>query len=196
MPTADEPSYEFPDPPPPLVPVPAVKCFDMRGARVVIGLPGRGWRGDLRSDDPLMREGGLLVPVLSESDFYRSEDDGVESMAALYPADQVWVERPDPDVERKTAPRHLFERIVSAEVPAVRYPVPASEVFGLMGRRVWHWRDGEFAYDLRCVTEAYDNGHGDIAVRVCAERDWYRWARTGKAPTMDEALIHLVWAEG
>jgi hypothetical protein len=192
----DEPKYEFPDPPPPLAPVPAVKSFDMRGARVIIGLAGQGWRGDLRADDPLMRGGTLMVPVLSESDFYRSEDEGSEALAALHPAEHVWVEKPDEDAERITAPRHLFERLVDAETPPNRYPVPASEMHGLTGRRVWYWRDGSFASDLRCVTEAFENSNGDIAVRLCPERDWYRWARTGKAPIMDEALIHLVWAEG
>jgi hypothetical protein len=196
VPGSDEPRYEFPEPPPPLAAVPAVKCFDMRGSRVVIGAPGQGWRGDLRADDPLMRDGSLMVPVLSESDFYRSEDEGTEALAALHPAESVWVEQPDDAAERRTAPRHLFERLVDSDTPPTRFPVPASEMHGLTGRRVWHWRSGEFAYDLRCVCEAYENAEGDIAIRVCSEREWYRWARTGKTPIMDEALIHLVWAEG
>lgn len=168
----------------------------MRGARVIIGAADQGWRGDLRADDPLMREGTLMVPVLSESDFYRSEDEGCEAMAALHPAESVWVEKPDEESDRKTAPRHLFERLVDVDSPPVRYPVPASEVPGLTGRRVWHWRDGEFTYDLRCVSEAYENPDGDIAVKLVPERDWYRWARTGRPPVVDEALIHLVWVEG
>lgn len=192
----NEPRYEFPDPPPPLTPVPAIKCFDMRGARVVIGSPGQGWRGDLRADDPLMRAGSLMVPVLSESDFYRSEDEGSEALAALHPVESVWVEQFDEEAERRTAPRHLFERLVDSEAPPVRCPVPASEMHGLTGRRVWEWNTGRFRRDLRCVSEAYENTDGDIAVKVCAERDWYRWARTGKTPIMSEALIHLVWAEG
>lgn len=196
MSTSDDSRYEFPDPPPPLVPVSAVRSFDMRGSRVVIGNPGQGWRADLRADDPLMREGKLLVPVLPESDFYHSEDEGVEAMAALHPADSVWVERPDSEAERKTAPRHLFERLVDAELPPTRYPVPASEMHGLTGRRMWYWRAGEFVYDMRCACEAYENSEGDIAVNLCSERDWYRWARTGTAPIMTPALIHLVWAEG
>lgn len=197
MPEAEHvPRYEFPDPPPPLTPVEAVRCFDMRGARVLVGSSGLGWRGDLRADDPLMHEGTLMVPVLNESDFYRSEDEGSEAMAALHPADAVWVEKPDPDSERKTAPRHLFERLVDVDSPPVRYPTPASETPGLTGRRVWNWRGGEFAFDLRCVTEAFENSDGDIAVKVCGERDWYRWARTGKTPAVEEALIHLVWTEG
>lgn len=192
---ADNPRYEFPDPPPPLTPMPAVKCFDMRGARVVVGAPGQGWRTDLRADDPLMRGGRLLVPVLSESDYYRSEDDGTEALAALHPVESVWVETPDESAERRTAPPHLFERLVDIEAPPARLPVPASDVHGLTGRRVWHWRDGEFATDLRCVSEAFENSNGDIAVLLAPEREWYRWARTGKPPTVDEALIHLTWLE-
>lgn len=137
-----------------------------------------------------------MVPVLSESDFYRSEDEGTEAMAALHPAEQVWVEKPDESVPRRTAARHLFERLVDGDEPPLRFPAPASEVPGLTGRRVWHWRSGAFAYDLRCVSEAFENTDGDIAIKVCAERDWYRWSRTGKIPTMDEALIHMAWVEG
>ena len=192
---ADSPRYEFPDPPPPMTPVPAVKCFDMRGARVIVGGAGTGWRRDLRADDPLMRGGRLLVPVLSEGDYYRSEDDGTEAMAALHPVESVWVETPDETAERRTAPFHLFERLVDIEVPPVRLPAPASDVHGLTGRRVWHWRGEKFASDLRCVSEAFENSHGDIAVLIAPEREWYRWSRTGKAPTVEEALIHLTWLE-
>jgi len=192
---ADGPRYEFPDPPPPLDAVPAVQCFDMRGARVIVGTPGQGWRTDLRADDPLMRGGKLLVPVLSESDYYRSQDDGTEAMAALHPVEAVWVEKPDDTAERRTAAPHLFERLVDIECPPKRWPVPASDVHGLTGRRVWLWRSGEFGTDLRCVSEAFENSDGDIAVKVATERDWYRWARTGKSPTVEEALIHLTWLE-
>jgi hypothetical protein len=193
---ADGPRYEFPDPPPALAAVPAVQCFDIRGARVVVGTPGQGWRGDLRADDPLMRGGKLLVPVLPEGDFYRSEDEGTEAMAALHPVEAVWVEKPDESAERRTAAPHLFERLVDNETPPMRYPVPASDVHGLTGRRVWKWQSGQFHWDLRCVCEAFENSEGDIAIKVCAERDWYRWARTGRAPTVEEAMIHLVWVEG
>ncbi|GAA4909112.1 hypothetical protein LX16_2936 [Stackebrandtia albiflava] len=192
---ADGSRYEFPDPPPPTKAVPAVQCFDMRGARVIVGAAGRGWRGDLRADDPIMRGGELWVPVLPESEFYRSEDDGDEAIAALHPVETVWVEQADPAMDRRTAPPHLFERLVDNESPPTRYPVPASDVHGLTGRRVWVWRSGEFLADLRCVCEAFENSEGDIAINVCAERDWYRWARTGKAPRIDEALIHLAWVE-
>lgn len=188
--------FEFPDPPPCVKPVPAIQCFDIRGSRVMIGAAGKGWRGDLRADNPLMRDGDLMVPVLWEADFYHSQDDGVEAIAMLHPVESVWVEQTATDDERVTAPRHLFERIIDIDAPAVRYPSPASEVLGLSGRRVWLWSGGDFKKDLRCVSEAHENAAGDIVINVCAEGDWYRWGRTGQEPIIDEAPIHLTWVEG
>lgn len=195
MSVADDRSYVFPDPPPPLVPRPAVKCFDMRGTRVIVGLPGAGWQYDLRADDPVMRKGQLVVPVLAEGDYYRAQDENTEALAALYPADQVWVETRAESHEDATVGRHLFERLVDVDQPQPRRPVPASEVHGLTGRRVWHWVGGRFAEDVRCVSEAYENDDGDIGVRLCGEREWYRWTRTGTMPATSEALIHLVWVQ-
>jgi len=54
--------------PSPIVPVPAlsVPSSALRGERVIIGLPGHGWRMDLRADSLVSRGSHSLVPVMPE----------------------------------------------------------------------------------------------------------------------------------
>jgi hypothetical protein len=64
----------------------------------------------------------------------------------------------------------------------------------LIGRRVWHWTDGVFRDDFRCVSEPFETD-GDFCVRVVEERAWYRWRRSGQIPKAQDAFIHHLWTQ-
>ncbi|WP_460496594.1 hypothetical protein [Glycomyces tarimensis] len=188
-------AFEVPDPPPVLMPVPAVRAFDMHSARVVAGSAGCGWQFDLRADDPVTRDGMLLVPVITEADYYRAVDGDGDAYASLVPAEDVWVQRPDPNPETSTPPPgYLIDRLTDPDAPPVRKPLPASDVPGLVGRRVWYWRAGEFRDDFRCVSEPFEID-GDFCVRVVEEAAWYRWRRSGQPPKAHDAFIHHLWTQ-
>lgn len=190
-----ENAFDVPDPPPVLVPVPAVRSFDMHSARVVSGAAGIGWQFDLRADDPVTRDGALLVPLVTEADYYRAVDGDGDVYASLVPAEDVWVQRAEPNSAVATPPPgYLIERLTDPDVPPVRTPYPASDVPGLVGSRVWYWRGGRFREDFRCVSEPFEVD-GDFCVRVVEESAWYRWRRTGRPPKPIDAFIHHVWTQ-
>ncbi len=80
--------------PPPVVPTPASLFPDLRGRRVIVGVPGIGFR-----NEPTSRRSrgaapaGRFVPVLTEQDYYRAEIEQIEVFAPLVPIDRVWVEQ-------------------------------------------------------------------------------------------------------
>jgi hypothetical protein len=189
----DDSAFGVPQPPPALVPVPVNRSFDIHSARVVIGSPGSGWRFDLRADDPLTRDGMLMVPLISEADYYRAVDGDGDAYASLVPADDVYVQRPEPGTGAPR-PGYLIERLSDPDSPPVRRPYPASDVPNLIGRRVWYWTDGVFRDDFRCVSEPFEID-GDFCVRVVEEHSWYRWQRTGLFPKAADAFIHHLWTQ-
>ncbi|MBO0871584.1 MAG: hypothetical protein J2P15_23780 [Micromonosporaceae bacterium] len=183
-----------PVPPAPIVPTPATGRADLRGKRLLVGLPGIGWRGDLRADEAVVQASRTYIPVLTEQEWYRAESEQTEVFAPLVPVERVWVEVPtgraDPDLDHD-----LFARLVSLDTPSRREPVPAREVVNLSGRRVVRADPQGERRDLRAVTEVYQNNEGDICVRVCAELDWYRWGWTGATPKTLEVPIYWLWVE-
>jgi hypothetical protein len=188
-------------PPPPIVPTPASLHRALRGRRVIIGLPGLGWRGDMRADSAVVQGSRTYVPVLPEQEWYRAEAEQIEAFAPMVPIERVWVEVVTARSTEDAPPRSdLVSRLVSLDAPPQRDPVPAREATGITGKRVVRVpgpddKAGRDRRDLRAVTEAYTNADGDICVRVTAELDWYRWAWSGKAPKTLEVPIHLVWLE-
>src|SRR5690242_15746600 len=80
------------DPPRPIAPVPASMAGELRGRRVLIGLPGHGWRGDLRADEKVVQGSRTYVPVMPEGEWYRAEAEQTEVFAPLVPVERVWVE--------------------------------------------------------------------------------------------------------
>lgn len=192
-PFADQPDWA-PRPPRPLALVPAVTEPQLHGRRVLIGLPGTGWRGELRSDDKIVQNSRTYVPVLPEQEWYRAEAEQVEVFAPLVPIDRVWVERPD---ETQTAPTRddVLSRLVSLDAPTTRFPTPAVDAGPLTGRRLVQMKDGQERRDLRAVTELHTGTDGDIVLRAMPEVDWYRWIWTGRPPESVEIPVHLVWAE-
>ncbi|MER5336448.1 hypothetical protein [Micromonospora sp. NPDC002717] len=193
-PFADQPDWA-PRPPRPIEIVPATGRVELRGHRVLVGLPGLGWRGDLRADERVVQGSRTYVPVIPEHEWYRAESDQVEVFAPLVPVERVWVEtvgsrRPDTSVDREAG-----IRLVSLDAPAHRVPTPVFEADAVTGRRVVHVVESVEHRDLRAVTETYSGADGDICVRVTPEVEWYRWAWRGQSPATLEVPVHLLWIE-
>jgi len=184
-----------PEPPRPIHPVPAAGRDDLRGRRVLVGMPGLGWRGDLRADAAVVQGARTYVPVLTEQEWYRAELEQVETFAPLVPVDRVWVEALGAPVAGEDMPGDLFERVVSLDTPAIRYPVSARLMPGVSGRRVVRVDQTGEHRDLRAVTEPHSGTEGDICVRVARERDWYRWAWSGQTPKSLEVAVYFLWVE-
>jgi hypothetical protein len=192
-PFAGQPDWA-PRPPLPVVVTPAALGTELRGRRVMVGLPGLGWRGDLRADDRVVQGSRTFVPVMSEQEWYRAEAEQTEVFAPLVPVERVWVEEIG---VAHTAPRagDVLSRLVSLDAPPRREPVAALDAGALTGRRVIRIVDHSEERDLRAVTELHTSTDGDICVRVAAELDWYRWAWSGQAPKTLEVPVHLLWVE-
>ncbi|GAA2353001.1 hypothetical protein Cme02nite_27000 [Catellatospora methionotrophica] len=193
---------EWRTPPAPIVPVPALTVISsggvLRGARVMIGLPGHGWRTGLRGDSMIRQGARSLIPVLTEAEWYRAERERVEVFAALVPVERVWVETISTSAERTASTDNLT--LVSLDSPPTRVAVPAelmaAQATGqLTGRRlVQTGNDGE-QRGLRAVTEAHSGPEGNAQVRVAQEHEWYRWAATGQAPATRAVPISELWLE-
>lgn len=177
--------------PAPVVPVPATRLASLRGRRVVVGMPGLGWRGDLRADDPVVHGSRTYVPVLTEQDYYRAETEQLEVFAPLVPIDRVWVEDTPPDA----APAGRTGKPATLDAPPRRDPVRPEDADAVTGRRIVQLvPDGEVR-DLRAVTEVYQSDAGESCVRVCTEAEWYRWALVGTTPEPVELRTDMVWLE-
>jgi len=190
-----DPDLWFPAAPGPVRVVPAAGQSTLRGRRVVTGLPGRGWRYDLRADDPVEQDGRTFVPVLAEHDWYRAELDDVEVFAPLVPVDRVWVERPAATGDATEPPDNLLSRLVSLDTPPPRIPVPARDMPSLTGRRLVIVSPDTARRDVRAASEPYENDDGTICLAVCPEGEWYRWAFAGRPASITEVPVYLVWAE-
>jgi len=189
---------EFSREPSPIVPVPALKLAAddpdaTRGKRVIVGLPGHGWRSDLRADSLVRQESRSLIPVMPEADWYRAEQDRIEVFAPLIPAERVWVEtiaddigEPDPGCA------------IDLDSPPPRLAIPAEGVPLLTGRRLVAMspRHAELLPErgLRAVSELHP-GVAVPQIRVAAEGDWYRWAATGLVPPTRAVPASLLWVE-
>jgi hypothetical protein len=161
---------------------------------VIVGVPGLGWRGELRADEPVVQGSRTYVPVLPEQEWYRAEAEQIEVFAPLVPIERVWLELSQPSTMDQV-PRDLVSRLVSLDAPPRREPLPTRDVLGLTGRRVVRITENGEERDLRAVTEPYTSADGDICVRVSTELDWYRWAWSGQSPKTLEVPVHLLWAE-
>lgn len=184
-----------PDPPRPVVPTAATMAGQLRGRRVLIGLPGHGWRGDMRADEKVVQGSRTYVPVMPEAEWYRAEAEQTEVFAPLVPVERVWVEELGM-AALKPATSDVVSRLVSLDEPPRRNPVAALDAAALTGRRVVQLlEDGGERRDLRAVTELHTSDEGDICARVTTELDWYRWGWSGKAPRTLEVPVHLLWVE-
>jgi hypothetical protein len=181
--------------PRPIVPTPATMAGQLRGRRVLIGLPGHGWRADLRADEMVVQGSRTYVPVIPEAEWYRAEAEQTEVFAPLVPVERVWVEEYGMSAPTRAA-GDVMSRLVSLDGPARREAVAALDADGLTGRRVVQQTDdGGERRDLRAVTELHTSSDGDICARVAEELDWYRWGWSGKTPRTLEVPVHLLWVE-
>ena len=184
-----------PEPPRPIAPTPATMSGQLRGRRVVIGLPGHGWRGDLRADEKVVQGSRTYVPVMPEAEWYRAEAEQTEVFAPLVPVERVWVEEYGM-VGGIASSADVMSRLVSLDEPPRRAPVAALDAGSFTGRRIVQLlEDGGERRDLRAVTELHTNQDGDICARVATELDWYRWGWSGRAPRTLEVPVHLLWIE-
>jgi hypothetical protein len=167
----------------------------LRGRRVLIGLPGHGWRADLRADEKVVQGSRTYVPVMPEAEWYRAEAEQTEVFAPLVPVERVWVE--EHGIAGASMPAgDIMTRLVSLDEPPRRVPVAALDADVLTGRRVVQMPDeGDERRDLRAVTELHTSDEGDICARVAPELDWYRWGWSGKAPRTLEVPVHQLWVE-
>lgn len=185
-------------PPAPIVPVPAMTVLAsggmLRGARVLIGLPGHGWRDGMRADDAIRKGARTLVPVLPESEWYRAERDRTEVVAALVPIERVWVETihsaSEPPLSSLDDPA-----LVSLDSPPHRPALPTEGAGQLTGRRLVHTGEDGETRGLRAVTEVHRGADGISQVRVTSEVDWYGWAATGRAPATKALPANELWLE-
>ena len=170
--------------------------MDLRGRRVVVGLPGLGWRANLRADERVVQGSRTYVPVIPEHDWYRAESEQIEVFAPLVPAERVWVETLGSTADKGAASSgDVISRLVSLDEPTHRAPVPVVDADTVSGRRVVQIVDSIEHRDLRAVTEIHTSSSGDICVRVTTEMEWYRWAWHGQTPKTQEAPVHLLWVE-
>jgi hypothetical protein len=166
----------------------------LRGRRVLVGLPGHGWRGDLRSDEKVVQGSRTYVPVMPESEWYRAEAEQTEVFAPLVPVERVWVE--EYGLAGFPPPGAPGARLVSLDEPPRRNPVPVLDADALTGRRVVQIDDdGREIRDLRAVTELHTGDDGDVCARITTELDWYRWGWTGRVPSTLAVPVNQLWTE-
>ncbi|NMO52180.1 hypothetical protein HH310_13355 [Actinoplanes sp. TBRC 11911] len=183
------------DAPRPIVPTPATMSGQLRGRRVLVGLPGFGWRADLRADEKVVQGSRTYVPIIQEAEWYRAESEQTEVFAPLVPVDRVWVEEFGMS-GTSSLTKDIMSRLVSLDDPPRRNPVRVTDADSISGRRaVQILDDGGEQRDLRAVTELHTNSDGIICARVAAELDWYRWAWSGRAPKTLEVAADLLWVE-
>src|SRR6476659_6612379 len=99
-----------------IVPLPAGAAGDLRGQRVIVGVPGLGFRNDLRGDEPVVQGSRTYVPVLPEQEWYRAESEQTEVFAPLVPIERVWVETVNASIGIDPS-ANLVARLVSLDRP-------------------------------------------------------------------------------
>ena len=183
------------DGPRPVVPTPATMAGSLRGRRVLVGLPGLGWRTDMRSDEKVVQGSRTYVPVMAEAEWYRAEAEQTEVFAPMVPIERVWAE--EFGIAGAAAPGEgMTSRLVSLDEPPRRLAVAALDADAITGRRVIQILEGGGERrDLRGVTEIHTGEEGDVCARVTTELDWYRWGWSGRAPSTLEVPVHLLWIE-
>ena len=193
-PFAGHPDWAL-DPPRPIVPTPATMVGHLRGRRSIVGLPGLGWRSDMRADEKVVQGSRTYVPVMPEGEWYRAEAEQTEVFAPLMPVERVWIEELGV-TGTSAAQTDVVARLVSLDEPPRRIPIASLDAGLITGRRVIRLLDdGGEQRDLRAVTELHTNNSGDICARVAEELDWYRWGWSGRAAKTLEVPVHLLWIE-
>jgi hypothetical protein len=79
--------------------------------------------------------------------------------------------------------------------PPARRPVPVDQVPAVRGKRVILSRPDGFVYDVRAVSEVFQDAAGRQRVSVCSEQGYYRWMLNGVEPESEDYPVALVWVE-
>ncbi|WP_203905208.1 hypothetical protein [Virgisporangium aliadipatigenens] len=152
--------------------------------RAMVGSRALGWRGDMRADSPITQRGRTYVPMLTEHDWYRAEEEQLEVFAPLVPIERVWIELvgyfSDSDPSGPDAP----------------LAIPVGNERRIAGRRIVHVppENGKEERDLRAISEIFSVGY-ETFVLTAREADWYRWAWSGKIPAARRLTSQTLWVE-
>jgi hypothetical protein len=181
-------------------PVPARRAGPLVDRRVVLAEPPGAFRYDVRAvSEPYQAEDGEdYVDVVSEHDWYRSRIRREPVPTSPYLVDRIWIEhgeQTDEPAAEPAEPAGVFDRLVSPEAPPARPPRRAGDVPDIAGRRVVVVQPGGPVRHRRAVSEPYLDADGDLAVTICSEHDWYRWAITREPPRAEPCPLYLVWLE-
>ena len=79
--------------------------------------------------------------------------------------------------------------------PPARQPKRAWDVPALRGKRVILSRPWGFVYDVRAVSQIYEDDEGYSVIEVMTEKDYYRWMFSGDRPLSQTYPSQLVWVE-
>ncbi|MEU8623075.1 hypothetical protein [Streptomyces sp. NPDC048623] len=191
--------------PPPAVPVPAAHVMDLHGRAAMASDPGVGVLHDLRIVGDRDRD---FVHVVTELDFWRSQYDAARPLnPRRLPIEDVYVEHrlpyepPSPGATPPpppptSNPSALLRRLAPRpDLPGGRTPVPARTAGHIYGRRIIQATPLGFAWDLRAVSEPYDDKALGIVVRLTSVPEFYRWLLTGSDPNYQPVSLHLLWTE-
>ncbi|MDJ0345890.1 hypothetical protein QMK19_35240 [Streptomyces sp. H10-C2] len=192
--------------PPPAVPMPAAQMPpDLHGKPAIAVTPGHGLLADLRVLGSVRRDpdGSAWVDVVTEADYWRTQiSPGSVTQARPVRLDHLWIEhRLEPDDRAQVPgpagdPQALLRRLAPGpDSPGARTPVPARTVPHLHGRRIIQTTPLGWAWDLRAVTEPYEDDQGDILVNLTSAHDFYRWQITGHPPDVVPCGLYLCWTE-
>jgi hypothetical protein len=179
-------------------PLPAVDAGTLVDRRVVLAEPPGAFRYDVRAvGEPYRAEDGVpYVDVVSEHDWYRSRIRREPVRKSPYRLDRVWLEQGEEVPGAPAGGRtDVFERLVSLDAPPVRPPRRAGDVVDIAGRRVVVVQPSGPVRHRRAVSQPYLDPDGDVAVTICSEHDWYRWAITREPPRAEPCPLYLVWVE-
>ncbi|MET9162081.1 hypothetical protein ABZX56_30535 [Streptomyces parvulus] len=191
--------------PPAAVPMPARHMPDLHGARAILTDPAVGCIYDLRI---LGDSDGQHVTVVPEIDYWRTRITPERPIhPRRVPIDQVHVEHRlaydppppgqlPPEPPRTHAADYLLRRLSPRpDQPGARTPVPARTVGNVHGRRIIQATPLGFSWDLRAISEPYENDHHDIVVNLTSAHEYYAWALTGAHPSPIPIGIYLLWTE-
>ncbi|UNZ22311.1 hypothetical protein [Streptomyces sp. 891-h] len=188
--------------PPAAVPVPARHAAELHRARAIASVPGTGILHDMRVlGEPTHEDGDLRVDLVPELDYWRTRILGQHPAPLRLPLDQVWIEHRlpfDPDESREPRPGEgagLMRRLAPGpEQPGARIPVPARTVPHLHGRRIIQTTPLGFCWDLRAISEPYDDGDA-ITLRLTSAHHYYRWLLTRADPETTPVPLYVLWTE-
>lgn len=196
--------------PPPAVPVPARHCAELNRERAIAAVPDVGLLHDMRvfGNSRRDRDGVEHVDLVPELDYWRTRlTPGSAVTPRRFPLDQVFIEhrleavldadgQAQPHTHSPGDAAALLRRVAAGpEQPGARTPAPARTVTHLHGRRIIQVTPSGFGWDLRAVSEPYEDTGGEIRLALTSAHDYYRWLVTGQQPEITPIPLYVLWTE-